>query len=252
MKKYILPGILTMLLLAILTYSALVEEKAAVIPITAYVGSGTETEQIDCWADPDGVIYLFLPSYTDLKDVLIEKRDDWSVQIELQELSEPMSLAGYALGTPYRLSYGSGNLSCETTLVLMQSENLPAVYIDTHSGKMDYIHARKGNEEPGEIRVYNPDGALCHSGKIERMNGRGNATWEKSEKKPYSIKLQGEADLLEMGSAEKWILLANAQDPSHIRNKLADDLARALGFPYTAQAEWVDCTSMAAMRDFTC
>ena len=240
MKKYIFLGISTVLILLIIICSVFFQENDREIPVSAYVRSGNSIEKISCWLDHDGIFYLFLPSYADLSDIQIENNIDSTVQIGFNELTDTMSLDGYSVGLPYRFVYKYRNHFNEATLVILQSAKLPTVYIETQSGTMDYIHTQKGNEEPGVIRVYSPEGILDYSGRIKGINGRGNATWEKSEKKPYSLKLENEADLLGMGMAEKWILLANAQDPSHIRNKLAADLASSFGLMYTAETEWVD------------
>lgn len=43
-----------------------------------------------------------------------------------------------------------------------------------------------------------------------------------------------------MGKAKKWILLANAYDSSHLRNKIVLDASAAVGPPYTPECRWVD------------
>ena len=52
--------------------------------------------------------------------------------------------------------------------------------------------------------------------------------------------LSDRADLLGMGKAKKWILLANAYDSSHLRNKIVLDASAAVGPPYTPECRWVD------------
>jgi len=67
----------------------------------------------------------------------------------------------------------------------------------------------------------------------------GNST-KKVDKKPYKFKLSSEQDLFGMGSANKWILLANAFDKTLLRNKLIFDLAAAMGIPYTSSSTFVE------------
>ena len=74
---------------------------------------------------------------------------------------------------------------------------------------------------------------------MEAIRGRGNATWL-WEKKPYSLTLSKSADLLGMGAAKEWILLTNAPDPTHLRNKIAYDLAAEVGLLYSPESNWVD------------
>jgi len=71
------------------------------------------------------------------------------------------------------------------------------------------------------------DGTVTNAYTMQ-IRGRGNSTWWQS-KKPYHIKLDEKADLLGMGESRHWILLANAFDSSHLRNKLSYDLSAAMG-----------------------
>lgn len=120
----------------------------------------------------------------------------------------------------------------------MKSENLPAMYIDTVSGSMDYVHQAKENIEPGRMRLYTEQGKLDYAGKIESIKIRGNNL--SAPKKPYSLKLSIDGDLLGMGQAEKWILLANYFDPTHMRNKIVFDFAEDFGLQYSPKSRWMD------------
>lgn len=71
------------------------------------------------------------------------------------------------------------------------------------------------------------------------VKGRGNSTWRR-DKKPYQIKLKSSAALLGMPSAKTWVLLANHNDATLMRNKLAFELARDIGMPYVSESRWVD------------
>ena len=113
------------------------------------------------------------------------------------------------------------------------------MYIDVLSGNMDYIHAEKGNQEPAQLRLYSDHGELEYEGHVSGLSGRGNSTWI-CEKKPYSLSLSYEADLLGMGAAQNWILLANAYDTSNLRNKIVYDFSREIGMAYSPQCQWVD------------
>jgi len=60
-----------------------------------------------------------------------------------------------------------------------------------------------------------------------QIRGHGNSTW-KWEKKPYRIKFSKKTDVLNMGAAKDWVLLANYADKSLIRNCLASAIAKKL------------------------
>ncbi len=71
------------------------------------------------------------------------------------------------------------------------------------------------------------------------IKGRGNWTWT-TEKKGYNLKLEKKADLLGLGNAKKWALIANVPDFTMLRNPLASYLAKKAGLPYTPCGEQVD------------
>ena len=74
------------------------------------------------------------------------------------------------------------------------------------------------------------------------IKGRGNSTWS-AEKKPYNITVYKKDDYADKAKAEfipdvqakKWSLLANHLDNSLMRNKIAMDLAKALGIGLDAR-----------------
>ena len=71
------------------------------------------------------------------------------------------------------------------------------------------------------------------------IRGRGNTTW-KRDKKPYQIRTENDVDLLGMGYATTFAMMANDQDACGIRFPLALDLAEELGIEYTSQHRQVD------------
>lgn len=82
-------------------------------------------------------------------------------------------------------------------------------------------------------------GSLDYKGSLKHIKGRGNASWE-YDKRPYNIKLDESADLLGMGKAKGWCLLANYLDTSLMRNKIIYDLAEETGIPFTMDARSLD------------
>ncbi len=61
-----------------------------------------------------------------------------------------------------------------------------------------------------------------------RIRGRGNSTWNFSDKKPYKLKFDTKVSVLGMEAAKKWVLLANYADKTLIRNSVALDIAKVL------------------------
>lgn len=205
----------------------------------AVVGAGQDAQKISCWENERGVYYVFLPSYAQMEQVQLCCDED-SLQIDGVALRDGMSCEAFQLDAEYNLRYTAWGKDYSKRLIFTKSGSVPTLYIDTQSGSMDYIHQNKGNEEPGSLHLYAADGTLDYTGALEQINGRGNYAWDMFDKKAYSLRLTAEGDLLGMGAAQKWILLANASDPSHIRNKLVYDLADAVGLAYSPETEWVD------------
>ena len=188
------------------------------MPLFATVEMGGQQERIDCWKDNAGNYVLFIPSGVALSDVALLPQKDTTVVLNQMPLRDALDCSDFQLDTPYTLSCTTANVTTEHSLIFLQSAQLPALYLDVQSGNMDLIHETKGNQESGKGRLYSQTGELIWSGQMESLRGRGNTSW-RNDKKPYSLTLAREANLLDMGEAREWILLANALDPSHLRNK---------------------------------
>lgn len=206
------------------------------VGITAEITADGETETITCWKSEWGDYFLMLPGCVELSQIHLRTNTKNPVYLNDVLLQDGTSCENLVLGEQYNLCFGGNR---DFNLTFLQSGNLPAMFIDTHSGSMERIHQEKGNAEDGVLRLYGEDGHLHYTGALASIKGRGNATWQQ-EKKPYSLQLHAPADLLNMGSAENWILLANAYDETNLRNKLACDLADAAGLAFTPEINWVD------------
>ena len=196
-------------------------------------------ERIRCWQDEEGAFYAFLPGGTELSGVVLHPSGGTDVRLDGNPVTDGMTAAGFLPDKAYSLTCRAGGEEKQTTLTFLLSGGVPALYVDTASGSVEYIRSGLGNEESGALRLYSPEGQKQQELQIRSINSRGNATYAEP-KGAYSITLSREADLLDMGQAEKWILLANAGDQTHLRNKIALDLAREAGLPYTPEGRWVD------------
>lgn len=202
-------------------------------PFTLDIGSG---EQISLWYNGVDTFYAFLPSYARLDQIRLLSNGTSTILLNGQAAENQE----FQLDTPYLIEQLPEEESIQDQyLIFLRSQSLPALHVDVRSGNMHYIHQLKGNEEPGSMRLFGSDGTTLYSGNLKSVKGRGNATWEEP-KKPYTLELNIAANLLDMGSAEKWILLPNCLDPSNLRNKFIYDYAAQLDMPYTPECRWVD------------
>ena len=91
--------------------------------------------------------------------------------------------------------------------------------------------------EGNELDLY--DTGMKYEFDNVEIKGRGNTTWGKL-KNPYRIKFTKNVDLLELGKAKKWVLLANYFDASYLRNDIAFMLAEMVEVPYSRRGDFVE------------
>lgn len=237
--------ILTVLFLAVAVWVGAmdnlpaVEETELALALKIATESGTET--VSCWEQESGEFYFFLPAWAEPQRLTFRTDGGQEILIDGREIVTGTPFGTFQLDKTYDIRVNRKGGSLSGTVIFLRSGNMPAMYIDVRSGNMDYIHAEKGNEEPGRIRLYSAAGMLEYSGALTSINARGNITWERGhEKKPYSIKLGDAVDLLGLGAAQKWILQSNPFDASNLRNKAVFDFADSVGLSYSPDSTWVD------------
>ena len=71
--------------------------------------------------------------------------------------------------------------------------------------------------------------------KLEYIRGRGNSTWYAGRKKPYKMKFEKGVDLFGMGKNKHWVLLADEDDPTKMRNRISYWLGDAVGMEYVSK-----------------
>ena len=103
------------------------------------------------------------------------------------------------------------------------------IYTDTDIPRSPYVDC--------DVRIIGDGQNIADNGATIKI--RGNTTAE-GKKKPYNIKLSFKSDVLGMGKAKKWCLLANCFEKTLLRNALAFDLARETGVPFTPDYRYVD------------
>ena len=71
------------------------------------------------------------------------------------------------------------------------------------------------------------------------IRGRGNSTWEWYPKKPYRIKFDKKQEVLGLGKAKSWVLLAEYRDPTDLMNTYVFELGQLLNMPFTNHNRYV-------------
>jgi len=178
---------------------------------------------------------FFLPAGLSADGLRVSLPGGLPMELDGRPLHDGDSAAGFTAGEQHQLSDGRRDY----VITLMQSENIPSLFLTTESKSRAYIHKKKGNAETGAYVYYLPSGRVGAAGKLEYIKGRGNASFF-FPKKPYQIKLDQKASMGGMAKARKWILISNYQDRSLLRNKITMDMARAAGLLSTPESEFVD------------
>ena len=205
-------------------------------------------------------LYLFLPSYADLTKVNLSAFDAAGRPIDLAlsgnktnfvsaEKSAPLDLTSLGAtrtdesGLALFVKQGLSALDYIHNLFVMISANISSVFVNSNDPNEDrsFVEASPDHSAKAKVavEVYDKNGKAVYdkdelgTENLSTIKGRGNMTWDNGDKKPYQISLNKKADLLQTGvdanRNKKWILLANMNDPSLLRNTVAYDLALELG-----------------------
>ena len=185
----------------------------------------------------NGTYYLFVPASVNLlfADFVVSDAAGKEIKVNGAAYTETKKLAE-VFGNKTEITLNVDGTDYK--VVMIKESKVASIFIETESGSLDYIHAKKGNEENGFIEIADSLGLTVWEGELE-IKGRGNSTWQ-MEKKPYNIKLDKKVDLFGMGKTKKWSLIANHGDTSLVRNVLAYEAAERAGMPYCPQFTPVD------------
>lgn len=119
-----------------------------------------------------------------------------------------------------------------------QLTNIPTMRIETFDGqdivsKTDYKLAR--------ISMTDETGTVVYDS--VSIRGRGNSSWDRmKDKRPYRLKFQKKEKFLGKGyaKAKSWVLLANADDKTLIRNALTFIMSDRVGVKVVPAMQFVD------------
>ncbi len=225
--------LLLLLFLLLIPFALAAEGTADGITVNLYGGERDEIGSIAAW-EKDGEYWLFLPgqAYSGMR-VFLDGDDFVTVDgMDYLENGEDTDL--FNEEGEYMLEY----VNRAVMLHIVKGSDIPAVYINTNSGSMEYVHADKRHKEGARILIYE-NGICTYDTALKYIKGRGNSTWT-HDKKSYNIKFKKKTDFLGMGKEKKWTLLGNDVDPTLIRNVCGWTLAEKSGLRYTSDFRYVD------------
>ena len=112
--------------------------------------------------------------------------------------------------------------------------DLPVIRIDSE------VSAEGSDEyEDARVSLLNTTQEFCFD-EMEaewKIHGRSSAV---AAKKPFNLRFRYRVDLLGMGEARKWILLANHYDKTLLRNRLMYDLSGQINMRYPVESRFVE------------
>ena len=119
------------------------------------------------------------------------------------------------------------------------SGRIPVLRISTGAGSYNANTIKKDYHIPATMTIEDPD-RLYSSIALEtvetEIKGRGNTTWG-FDKKPYKLKLGKKKNLLGMSHSKHFVLLANHNDKTLLRNNVAFKLSEVAGMMWAPR--WV-------------
>jgi len=104
----------------------------------------------------------------------------------------------------------------ETDFSPTTASGLSAIHINTDNRK---INSTDHWLENAKYSIQDESGTVVLNGYLD-IKGRGNSTW-KMPKKPYSIKLSENTELIGLPADRRWVLLANYADKTLLRTEVA-------------------------------
>jgi hypothetical protein len=114
--------------------------------------------------------------------------------------------------------------------------NLPVMTIDTTGqapvdSEDDYVDAT--------LTISDPTNASNNYTGTMGIKGHGNSTWN-MPKKPFRLNLDNKAPLLGMTSDSNWIMLANYDDKTMLRNDVSLKMSEMMGMAWTPSSAFVE------------
>lgn len=116
--------------------------------------------------------------------------------------------------------------------------SVPKIVVNTAGGNGLELEKSDGYVN-ADISITDVDGSAIEDSVSFKVRGNTTAlSW--IQKKAFTFKFSKKKDVLGMGKGKKWALIANAFDPTLLRNYLAFETARELGLEYTSNQKFVE------------
>ncbi|MBQ3073588.1 MAG: CotH kinase family protein [Ruminococcus sp.] len=197
----------------------------------------------------EGVRYFFLPASAD--DSRVEIYNGYNEDAVIDDVTIPTKTSAfidYTEGEAISVQVGETR---SYTFKVYKSDAEASLYInDITNSYVDYegnvqetdlwsflIQSKENYVNGAGYSIVSEDGV--QDGTLKKIKGRGNTNWKETDKKPFNINF---SDMTTIGSttSKKFSLVANAKDPTLLRNTIMYDLAHDVGNPYSSDQSVID------------
>ena len=187
----------------------------------------------------DDIQYLFLPQGVDITNVVINYTGNiTSISNGTLDETNKNIIADFSENETMTIIVD--NISY--TVKVLQTD-LPSISISLKGTTLSEINngSKKTKYSGNSVTLKTPSTEKYDFSDTDVViKGRGNYSWNIFPKKGYQLKLSKKVNVLGMGKAKKWLLIANYGDNSLMRNKLSYDLANEIGLNHEQNSQWID------------
>jgi len=161
---------------------------------------------------------------------------DTKVFVGENEQASGVTANNFTEGVNYRLLSSD---KCQNSYnVRIRHTGIPVVYIQTPGAAP--IVSKEEWIKDASIKIVYPDGTVDYESNVLQIRGRGNFTWDNFPKKPYALKLDKRSKILGMPKHKRWVLLANWQDRTLMRNDISFEIAKQTELSWTPRGYFVE------------
>ena len=193
-------------------------------------------DDIVCDIIDDSIVICRIPNLVENKQLVPEFKYDGDKLL----INDVQYEGGkYNFQRPVKITLAVGMITKDYKMFVHSFTGLPVVWIDTDgkediTSKEEYLNASFKLEE-GQITRGVGD-VIYDSLKIK---GRGHSSWE-LDKKPYRLKFDKKISLFGDPKDKSWVLLANYNDKTMLRNQISLYLGKNSRLEWTPRAHFVE------------
>ena len=193
-------------------------------------------EDVVCNIIDDSVVVCRIPNIVENKQLVPD------IQFEGEDLlidGAQYHEGKYDFQKPVKLTVSSGDMMKDYMVYVHSFTGIPIVWIETEQrkdilSKDEYLNASFRLEEGQITRGV---GDIVYDN--VKIKGRGNSSWE-FDKKPYRLKFNKEVSFFGEPKDKSWVLLANYNDKTMLRNQISFFLGKMSKLEWTPRAHFVE------------